>query len=181
MATNKKGTAVESRVEKTFLFTDIVASTAAFERVGISEWSGVLERHRRSITALARSHRGEVATFLGDGFMVVFDHAGEAALCALRLQYGFRAQGELGVRIGVESGEVALIGDGLFVGLCVHTAARLCDSCGGGQVLIGGRCVELARADVALPNLELRDVAIRGRAELVRSYLSDAPEAPWLP
>lgn len=171
----------ENPLERTFLFTDIVASTAALEHVGVHEWSSLLDRHRRSITVLAQSHHGHVASFLGDGFMVVFENAADAALCAIRLQYAFLAQGELRVRIGAEAGEVVLLGEHQFVGLCIHTAARLCDLCDEGQLLLGDRCVELARSTVALPELKPVDLRIRGREQLVRSYLSEAPGAPWLP
>lgn len=171
----------EDRLERTFLFTDIVASTEALEQIGVRRWSWLLERHRKSITVLAQSHHGHVASFLGDGFMVVFENAADAALCAIRLQYAFLAQGELRVRIGAEAGEVMLLGEHEFVGLCIHTAARLCDLCEEGQLLLGDRCVELARSSVALPGLKPVDLRLRGRTAPVRSYLSEAPEAPWLP
>lgn len=171
----------EPHLERTFVFTDIVDSTEALERLGIREWSSVLDRHRKSIAALAASHRGQVTSFLGDGFMVVFDDAADAALCAIRLQYAFLAQGELRVRIGAESGEVVVLGDDHFVGLCIHTASRLCNLCGDGELLFGNRCVQLARSSVALPRLKPVDLQIRGRASLVRSYLSEAPDDPWLP
>lgn len=181
MAGTPEGASDNSPLERTFLFTDIVASTEALERIGVREWSSLLDRHRRSIAVLAESHHGQVAAFLGDGFMVVFDDAAEAALCAIRLQYAFLAQDELRIRIGAESGEVVILANNHFVGLCIHTASRLCDSCEEGQVLLGDRCVELARASVALPQLKPVDLRLRGRSTLVRSYLSEAPDPPWLP
>lgn len=163
------------RVERTFMFTDIVASTSELERVGSEAWSQVISHLRDVVCSVADDFGGRLVAFLGDGFLVIFDTPAGGLLGALMLQDALLNDADLGVRIGVESGPVVCLGADDYVGLCLHTASRLCDLSGAGQAFIGDGCFRAAEQDVHLPQLERTLLPIRGLRQPVTAYLSPVP------
>ena len=111
------------RVLTTVLFTDIVESTLAAERLGDAAWKRVLSTHEEDARSLLAHHRGRLVNTTGDGFVAVFDAPARAVRCAIDLA---AAAGRLGVaiRAGVHTGEVEFV-DGDLRGLAVHLAARI--------------------------------------------------------
>ena len=176
---NAENTDEYSAHERSILFSDIVASTAALERVGNRQWSDVIRHHRRSIGAVSLRRRGQVVGFTGDGFMVAFEREIDAVNCALRLQQALHIQNEVGVRLGVASGEVISVGPD-FVGLAVNLAARLCDMSLGGELTIADECYYRAAQHQPLPLLERRWASVRGLSEDRPIRVSPAPTPPWL-
>lgn len=116
----------------TIVFTDIVDSTAAAERLGDVGWLSVFQRHTASVNRLASAHGGVVVKSLGDGFMLAFGSAHEA------LAFCWEVQGEsdgVRLRVGVHVGE-ALRHDGDLFGHSVTVAARLAALAPGGEILV---------------------------------------------
>jgi predicted ATPase/class 3 adenylate cyclase len=144
----------------TFLFTDIEGSTRLLTDAG-SQYSALLEEHRRLIRDAVEGSGGTIFGTEGDAVFAVFERAGAAIVAAADLQ---RALGEhpwpngrqVRVRTGIHSGEVTLT-DGGYVGLTIHEVARISAAGHGGQVLASGATRELA-ADARLPSIEFRDV-----------------------
>jgi hypothetical protein len=93
------------RVLMTLLFTDIVASTEAAERLGDRAWKHLLATHEESVRGLLEMHRGREAGTTGDGFVASFDSPAQAILCALAIAATSRDLG-IDVRAGVHTGEV---------------------------------------------------------------------------
>ena len=60
---------------KTFMFTDIVASTNLAEAMGDEAWEHLLRWHDDALRAVFLDHGGEVVNSTGDGFFVAFDSA----------------------------------------------------------------------------------------------------------
>jgi class 3 adenylate cyclase len=130
------------RVLMTLLFTDIVGSTAAAERLGDRAWKHLLSTHEESVRGLLDLHRGREAGTTGDGFLATFDSPAQAISCALAIAATSR---ELGaeVRAGVHTGEVEMAGRELR-GVAVHLASRIMAAAGAGEVFVSATARELA-------------------------------------
>lgn len=125
----------------TLLMSDIEGSTALLRRLG--------ERYRDLLndvrgvqrTAVSRT-RGREIDFRADDFFAEFERAGDALAGAAAIQRGLRERGwpdgvDVRVRIGIHSGQPTLTDAG-YIGLAVHTAARVCAAAHGGQILVSG-------------------------------------------
>lgn len=127
------------RVERTFMFTDIVSSTDLVGVIGDEAWEALLSWHDQTLRSLFASQGGEVAHHTGDGFFVAFESPDRALRCAIAVQralaehrraHGFAPQ----VRIGVHAGAATRRGQD-FGGGEVHTAARIAAEARGGEIL----------------------------------------------
>ena len=123
----------------TLLMTDIEASTALLHRLG--DRYGALLNDVRGIlrTALLRASGREIDA-RADEFFAVFEGAAAAieAAVAIQRELGNRAWGdglEVQVRVGIHSGRPTLTDAG-YIGLAVHTTARLCSAAHGGQIVV---------------------------------------------
>jgi class 3 adenylate cyclase len=77
-----------------------------------------------------------------DEFFAVFERAVDAVGAAASIQRALGKRGrsdglEVRVRIGIHSGRPTLTDVG-YIGLAVHTAARVCAAAHGGQIVISG-------------------------------------------
>ncbi len=145
---------VEERRERaTFVFTDIVGSTALIEAIGDEAWGYLRLWHDRALRACVARHRGEEIDHTGDGFFLEFSDPRDAIACAVEIQrtlaehrreHGFAPQ----VRIGVHAAEVSRRGDARS-GRGVHEAARIAAAAGAGEVLVSCTTLREAGADVA--------------------------------
>jgi len=123
----------------TLLMTDIEASTALLHRLG--DRYGALLNDVRGIlrTALLRAGGREIDA-RADEFFAVFERAAAAieAAVAIQCELCSRAWGdglEVQVRVGIHSGRPTLTDAG-YIGLAVHTTARLCSAAHGGQIVV---------------------------------------------
>jgi ferredoxin len=73
-----RGKVAPRRVQKTFMFTDIVKSTNLVEALGDEAWQGVLRWHDETLRSLFAAHKGEEVVATGDGFFIGFDSPDEA-------------------------------------------------------------------------------------------------------
>jgi len=121
----------------TVLFTDMVGSTALIGRLGPAGGEALRARHFAAMRSALAVHRGREIKTLGDGFMVVFDSAGDALACAVTMQQaGEREPGPgIRIRVGLSSGEVTCDGHDVH-GMPVVEASRLCAAAAGGQILV---------------------------------------------
>ena len=144
-----------------FLFTDIEGSTRLLQALGRDRYGEALREHQRLLREVWQRHHGYEVDTEGDAFFVAFAHATDALAAAADAQRVLAAaQWEEGhalrVRIGIHSGE-ASEGDGKYVGVAVHRAARIAAAAHGGQVLVSEATRALA-ADEQLVGTSLRDL-----------------------
>lgn len=158
------------RVEKTFMFTDIVSSTNLVEAIGDEAWESLLGWHDQTLRKLFMSHCGEEVKQIGDGFFVAFDDATDAMECAVQIQrrlgehrkeHGFAPQ----VRIGLHRAEVTRKGQD-YGGKGVHTAARVGALAQGGEILATTQVIESASRH-RFPVSQRRSVILKGVSEPV--------------
>ena len=128
-----------SPIAATFLFTDLVDSTAISSRLDRAAAEDLRQTHFSLLRAAVTSAGGREVKNLGDGLMVVFMSPSRAVACAVAMQQAVERQSQrspeaLAIRIGVAIGE-AIGEDNDFFGDPVVEAARLCANAGGGQIL----------------------------------------------
>ena len=130
------------RVLATLLFTDIVGSTEMAVQIGDTAWRELLGRHYRDVRNVLDRHRGREVTTTGDGFLAVFDGAARAIRAAMSIRDDARALG-IGVRTGIHTGEVEVVGDDVS-GVAVHEAARIAAAASSGEILLSATTTQLA-------------------------------------
>lgn len=176
----------------TVLFCDVAGSTAFADRVDAETARETLAEYHAVSKEAIESHGGTVAKFIGDGVMATFglpevatDDAERAVLAGLELQRRFTALrdrvverhgADLGLRVGVNTGEVATgTGDADLVGDVLNTAARIEAAAPPGGVLVGEATWRLTRATVAYE--AGGEVDAKGKAEPLATFLANGVPA----
>jgi class 3 adenylate cyclase len=133
----------------TFLLTDIEDSTGLLRRLG-DGYATVLRDTRALIRASVRDAGGHEVDARADEYFAAFRDPAPALAAALAIQRSLRKHAwpdgaEVCVRIGIHTGRTTL-GETGYVGIAVHTAARLCSAGHGGQILLSAAAHELLAA-----------------------------------
>ncbi len=167
----------------TALFVDLVDSTSLVAgsdpEVVRRRVTGFFDRAAAHI----KEYGGTVEKFAGDAVVAVFgvpiaheDDAERAVRAAVAILES--GKGDLPVRIGIEAGEVvAETGDSTFAtGEALNVAARLQQSAGPGEILIGPTAYRLAAGSVTVEPLGDRDLkGLNGKIEVRRVVCADRP------
>ena len=113
----------------------LAADVAGYSRLMGSDEEGTLARLKKIRKALVdpkiTEHRGRIVKTTGDGMLVEFASAVDAARCAVEVQRDMAGQnaevpqdGRIEFRIGIHIGDIIVQGDNVF-GEAVNVAARL--------------------------------------------------------
>jgi class 3 adenylate cyclase len=156
-------------VDVTVLFADLRGYTALSEKLSPEDVSELLDAFYDECAEAIWSHDGLLNKTIGDAVMAVFNfpirrdgHATNAVLAARRIQQQFPlragalagSQGNVGVGIGIDSGEVSFGEFGrahrdlTAIGTVVNLAARAQSEAAAGQILITRSVHDRALADV---------------------------------
>jgi pimeloyl-ACP methyl ester carboxylesterase len=125
--------AVDERVLKTVLFTDIVSSTELLSARGDAQWRHELDAHDKLVDRVLAKYSGSRVKHTGDGVFALFDGPTKAARCALELTPALASRG-IRIRAGIHVGECERRGDE-WSGMAVHIGARIGAMAGPGEVL----------------------------------------------
>jgi class 3 adenylate cyclase len=133
----------------TLLFSDIEGSTRLLQRLG-DQYGDALMMHRRLLRTAFEERGGREVNTEGDGLFFAFPGARNAVEAAMEGQQRLAAHAwpdgiPVRVRIGLHTGEPGLVA-GEYVGLDVHTAARICAAGHGGQILVSQSTHDLLAA-----------------------------------
>jgi class 3 adenylate cyclase len=178
----------EVRKVVTIVFADMAGSTRIGERLDPEALRRVQARYFDALAAPIRAHGGTVEKYIGDAVMAVFgiprlheDDALRAVRAARGMQDGIatlndqlrRDHGiEIGIRIGVNTGEVVAgdpsAGQRLVTGDAVNVAARLEQAAEPGEILIGDSVYRLVRDAVTVD--ESAGLEVRGRDGVVDAH-----------
>ena len=136
----------------TFLLTDIEGSTGLLHRLG-DGYAAVLADTRRILRTAVRRAGGHEIDARADEFFAAFDRPGAALEAALGIQRQLRGRAwpdgeDVRLRIGLHSGRPTLTDTG-YVGLDVHTAARVCSAGHGGQIVLSASARAAVEAELA--------------------------------
>jgi class 3 adenylate cyclase len=145
-AGRKPGAAVTARTSlAVVLFTDIEASTAlkrtVAKRADEPAFQHLRQRHDEIVASvIARDGGGQVVKWTGDGVLALFPTPSVAVERALEIQEQIRRHPPLGVRIGIDLGEVRVESRGRTVtdvfGAHVDGAARAMSLADGGHICV---------------------------------------------
>lgn len=130
---------MSSSVTATFVFTDLVDSTATAARLGPEAAEELRQTHFRLLRGAVTASGGTEVKNLGDGLMVMYSSPSRALSGVAGMQQAIErhnrsADEPLGVRIGMSTGEATEEDDDFF-GDPVVEAARLCAAAEAGQIL----------------------------------------------
>ncbi|HEV8274934.1 MAG TPA: AAA family ATPase [Streptosporangiaceae bacterium] len=167
----------------TFLFSDIEGSTRLVKALR-ERYPQVLAEHRRLVRAAIADQGGHEVDTQGDAFFVAFAGAKQAVVCALEIQralagHDWPVGAPVRVRIGIHTGH-AVPAEGLYTGLAVHRAARICAAARGGQVLVSQATQTIIEDDEEEPGFTLSDVGERTLKDLDRPVRLFQLAAPGL-
>ena len=124
----------------TLLMTDIEASTVLLRKLG-DGYGALLNAVRGILRAAVSRADGREIDARADEFFAVFERAAAAAEAAVAIQRELGARAwtddlaEVRVRVGIHSGRPTLTDLG-YIGLAVHTTARVCSAAHGGQIVV---------------------------------------------
>jgi len=129
----------------TFLLTDIEGSTGLLHRLG-DRYAALLGDIRALIRGCVHRSGGREVDARADEFFGVFVRASDALEAALGIERGLRSRAWpegvcVRVRAGIHSGRPTLTDTG-YIGLAVHTVARICSAGHGGQILLSAAAQE---------------------------------------
>jgi uncharacterized protein (TIGR02246 family) len=153
----------------TLLFSDIEESTEMTERLGDIRWMQVLREHNAIVRERVAAHNGFEVKTIGDAFMVAFQSARRALLCAMDIQRAFSAYSReqpeqaLRVRAGLHAGEPIREADD-FYGKSVILASRIAGQAQGGEILVSSLLKELAESAGDIAFGEPREAELKGFA-----------------
>ena len=178
----------EVRKTVTVVFSDLVGSTSLGESMDSESLRELLHRYFEAMQSVLEHHGGTVEKFIGDAIMAVFglpklreDDALRAVSAALEMQAALAVLNEelergWGVRLvnrtGVNTGEVVAgdvtAGQRLVTGDTVNVAARLEQTAGPGEVLLGDLTYRLVRDAVEVE--PVAPLELKGKAEPVPAH-----------
>jgi class 3 adenylate cyclase/tetratricopeptide (TPR) repeat protein len=178
----------EMRKTVTIVFCDITGSTGLAGRLDPEPYRRVISRYFLEVSRVLESHGGTVEKFIGDAVMAVFgiptvfeDDALRAVRAAAELREALgglneelrrQFELELGIRIGVNTGEVVAgdpsEGQAFATGEAVTVAQRLEASASPGEIVLGGPTYELVRNAVLVEPLDA--LQLKGKAEPVEAW-----------
>jgi class 3 adenylate cyclase len=167
----------------TLLMTDIEGSTALVQQLG-DRYGRLITGVRALLSDAVMQAGGLVVDSRADDVFAAFatPHDGLEASIAIQRELAGRTWTggvEVRVRAGLHSGYPTL-SRGAYIGLAVHTVARICAAAHGGQILVSGDA-RLAARESAPDGIRFRslgDVKLRGLPTPVPLYQLGAPGLP---
>ena len=144
----------------TLLMTDIEGSTALVQRLG-DGYRELIDGVRAILRDETVGNNGHVVDARADEFFAVFEAPLSALATAVAVQRQLRGRLwaedlEVRVRIGIHSGYPTLAEEN-YIGMAVHTAARVCEAAQGSQILVTGDTKEATKGS-SLDGLRFKNV-----------------------
>ncbi|HEX2090149.1 MAG TPA: adenylate/guanylate cyclase domain-containing protein [Actinomycetota bacterium] len=167
----------------TFLFTDMEDSTILLRRLG-DRYGDVLNGVRRTVRQAVVRSGGREVDARADEFFAAFERPSAAIEAAVAFQRALAKRTwpdgvTVRVRAGIHSGRPTLTDTG-YIGLSVHTAARICLAAHGGQILVSGE-TRSALKDAPPARVEFRPLGRHRLPGLDKSHSLFQVEADDLP
>jgi class 3 adenylate cyclase len=165
-----------------FLLTDIEGSTVLLRQLG-DDYAALLREVRAVIRSAVRRQGGHKVDTHGDEYLSVFERPASAVAAAVELQRAMAGHDwpggvEVRVRAGVHTGRPTLTESG-YVGLAVHTVARIATAGHGGQILVS-EAAKRASAERLPADVRVRRLGAYRLAGLARPETLYQVHAPGL-
>ncbi|MFN2617576.1 MAG: adenylate/guanylate cyclase domain-containing protein [Thermoleophilaceae bacterium] len=164
----------------TFLMTDIEGSTALVRGLG-NRYTPLLRSVRSIIRRAVRRAAGQEVDVRADEYFAVFKETAHALEAALQVQRELSkrrwpAGSQVRLRMGLHRGRSTLTDAG-YVGIAVHTTARVCNAGRGGQILLSTAARDALGASPIVRFRRLSPVRLQGlpRPEVLHRVLGGSP------
>jgi len=165
----------------TFVFTDIVGSTAMTQKLGNAGAQKAVRTHNTAVRNAIAAKRGREVKHTGDGIMATFPDPPSAVAAVIQMQREIAAHNsanpnlEVGVRIGVNVGE-AVEEENDFFGAAVQMTARICDKATKGNIWVSQAIVDACKGQKIgfIPRGGFEMKGIQGRKNLYEVGWSDS-------
>jgi len=136
----------------TFLLTDIEESTALLGLLG-DRYADLLRDVRAILRRAVVRAGGHQVDARADEYFAAFDRPMAAIDAAVAMQRALDGRSwadgvECRVRVGIHSGKPTLTDTG-YIGIAVHTAARICSAAHGGQIVVSEQTVAAVEGSVS--------------------------------
>ena len=158
------------------VFTDIVGSTAFFEKFGDTAGLMMLQRHHELVLPAIEEGRGTVIKTIGDAVLATFGSAEQAVRAAIALQMRLEAFNEdrtreeqIHTRVGINYG-TGFVKDKDLFGDVVNTAARFVKACEPAQILVSRSVVAALPKATDINFRPLGSVSMHGKAEAEQTF-----------
>jgi TolB-like protein/class 3 adenylate cyclase len=172
----------EQRVERR-LAAVLAADVAGYSRLMGADEEGTLARlnaHRREfLEPTVAEHHGRIVKRTGDGILIEFGSAVDAARCAIKVQRGMTqrsadvsADQRIEIRIGIHVGDI-IIEEGDIFGDGVNIAARLEGIAEPGGIFLSYAAYEQVRDRLKESFVDLGEYNLKNIARPVRVYRLD--------
>ncbi len=130
----------------------LAADIADYTRLMGADQAGTLRAlqdfRAQTLRPAITSHSGDLIKDMGDGWLVEFTSVSEAVACAMALQDGLAHQSVLGLRIGINIGDVLHENEDIF-GDGVNVAARLQTVAPPGGIALSGAAYDILDGTLA--------------------------------
>ena len=168
---------VQTTVQTTVVFADLMGSTAVFESTGNAKATQLVTELTDWIGTLCVAHGGRVVKTLGDGVLAIFPIGAGAINAVVEMQRNHQRRldktpvsQQMPIRIGVASGAVEIVAGDCY-GDAVNVAARLSDLSGPHQIWASHAAVhQHVKTTDGASFRPLGSISIRGRAEPCSVY-----------
>ena len=170
---------VEERTQRrlaAILAADVVGYSRLMEQDEAGTLAMLKTRRKEVLEPVVAKHHGRIFKVTGDGVLVEFSSAVNAAQCALELQSGMAeanenqgADRQIVLRIGVNLGDVMIEGSDLY-GDGVNVAARLEQLAEPGDICISGGVHEQIKRKLDANFEDIGSQNIKNMADAIRVY-----------
>jgi TolB-like protein/class 3 adenylate cyclase len=153
----------------------VVADVVGYSRLTAEDEEGTIAllRQLRSeiVEPAIASHRGRLVKTLGDGFLIEFASAVDAARSSLEMQDGLSSRdGSIRLRVGIHVSDVIVEPDGDLLGDGVNIAARLQGIAAPGTICLSEDAFRQVRNKLSASMVDKGDVALKNIPHPVRVY-----------
>jgi len=157
----------------TFMFTDLVGSTAMFSDIGDAQAYNVVREHFGLLGEVVRNHDGTIVKTIGDGIHAAFDAPDTALRAAVAMQKTIaefnagEAREPVAIRVGIHTGSSisVTLNDRLdYYGSTVNLASRLEGQGEAGDITMSQTFVNDVAVQPLLEKYDVRerDVSLKG-------------------
>ncbi|MCF7809957.1 tetratricopeptide repeat protein [bacterium] len=166
---------MDKRRLSAIMFTDIVGYT---RKMGDDEVKmlRLLKEHNAIIEAAASNHEGEIIKRIGDAFLVSFNSALNAVLCAIEIQQALRdynkdkpPSDQVHIRIGIHLGDI-VISEGDVFGDGVNVASRIEPLAHPGGICITRSVYDIVKKKMMVKAVELGPQQLKNVDEAVEVF-----------
>lgn len=165
----------------TFVFTDIVGSTAMTQRLGNAGAQKAVRAHNTAVRGAIQAYKGREVKHTGDGIMATFPDPPSAVAACIKIQREIAAHNaanptiDVHLRIGINNGE-AVEEENDFFGAAVQMTARICDKASKDNIWVSQSVVDACKGQKFgfIPRGGFEMKGIQGAKRLYEVGWSDA-------